>query len=200
MKVLTYMIIIFAVIVIPSIISLLYKWLCIKRDIRANAVLVNDLAKKHRFANKISATKEDIERYGLQNKVKLSQKESERVYSRLHGDLVKVFGDDYKNVFDLTKDYKKSFHEPNDCIHWANRLLLSKEGKVLPLDCSAYVGFNIGYETCEWNMQLCKIIETHLIDVHPDERDNIKMVLRKTYVNGDKFSGNMTFGIFNRKE
>lgn len=200
MKYVAYMLIIFVIIVCPFVVWFVYKWLCVKRDLRANAVLVKDLVRKSNFVNKISATKEDIERIGLHNKVKLSQRESEIVYSKLHKDLIKAFGDDYKSIFDLTKDYKKAFHEPDDCIHWANRLLLSHEGKVLPMDCSPYVGFNIGYDTCEWNMLLCKAIETHLIEVHPDESANIKMVLRKTYVNGDKFSGNMTFGIYNRKE
>lgn len=191
--------ILFALMVLPFVVYAIAMSVRRRCEISTHSLSMDDFVKKYQFMNMVSAKKDDIMRHGLHNKTRLSLKDSERIYNKLEYELTHALGDNYREIFDLTKDYKREFHTPNDAIFWANRLLLSQDGMVLPNDCTP-MGIEIGFDSCDWNVKLCKEIESNLISVYPESKADIRMKLKKSYANDDGFSGKMMFGIFNDKE
>lgn len=205
MEVLTYIgyiLIIFCIIVAPATIWFAICAAKLNKAVSFGSWWATEYGNTFNFLQRITANKQESGRYGLFNRKKITFKESESVYNMIEHDLKAVFGDDYRCDFDLTKDYSATYQTPKDCIQWANRLLLAKDGLMLSKDTSPVSGFEIGYETCEWNVALCNIIESYLIEQHPDDKDNIALRMNVSYANVDdgKYSGNMTLGIYDYKK
>lgn len=201
LKYIGYVALIFVIIVAPTTIWFALCAAKLNKTVGSESQWAADRGNTFRFLQKISADKNDIAKYGLMNKTKITKQQGDFVYNMIERDLKSVFGDNYMDEFDLAKDYTQSYQTPSDCIQWANRLLLAKDGVMLPKDTSSVSGIEIGYETCEWNAALCKIIESYLVSNHPDDRENIRFRKKISYANANdgKYSGNMTLGIYDYK-
>lgn len=123
-----------------------------------------------RFLNSISVCQEDRKKLGLCTTFKLSDDKADHIYNRIEPDLIKVFGDDYKSYFDLSKNYSRIRFKPQDCLYWAERLIYAKEGLIVDGGL-VRVGED---DTLEWNIKMLKVIEAHLVNAHPDAGNDVR--------------------------
>lgn len=163
-----------------------------KRDaIKAQFDFLNDMYELQVSKDKIEPT--DIEWFEVNKLRILVQIDSERadyVYNELHPDLVGVFGDNYRQKFDITKQPKQA---PLDCMRWAIDLLLAHKGK------SARELFEIGEgDVAKWNLAVCRKIEGYLTKAHPEELDNLKFYTTSKYSTEPIENTNICLGIHSK--
>lgn len=120
------------------------------------------------FLKSISVDPKDRNRLGLFRTYGLSNEEREYIYKQLTPELVTVFGDNYREKFDLSKTYRSARYEPQDCLYWAERLFYAKRGLIID-NGIIRVGDD---DVLVWNLKMLKIMETHLSKAYPSAGKN----------------------------
>lgn len=143
-----------------------------KKDMRNFQKRLDDDVEDFRgqqFLKSISADMKERRRLGLCTTPRISEDMQKRVYNQIGSDLTKVFGDDYKERFDLSKNYGNVRFKPQDCLYWAERLIYAKQGLIID-NGIVRVGED---DVLEWNLKMLKEIETHLSRAHPDAGNDV---------------------------
>lgn len=162
-----------------------------RNEIKAQFCFLNDMHKLQQSKDKIEPSESEwFEMNQLRILVQIDHDRAEYVYNELDSDLVGVFGSNYRQTFDVTKQPKEA---PLDCMRWAIDLMLAHRGK------AARTVYEIGNgDVAKWNLELCKVIEGYMLKSHPEESDNFRFYTMGTANSETIENTNVCMGIHSK--
>ena len=177
MKILLDALIIISLFVIPALIWYSIRTSKVKKYYERQADNHAKAADDERFVDAIVADKMDVRRLVDRCSGYHPKSEIDAIYDELKDDLIAVFGDDYRSKFVLPGRFKVGeFYVPSNTSMWAVQLLLARQGKIDSRFDSFYLGYPIGGSADkDWNIGICKRIEKHLIEHHPEYTEDLKL-------------------------
>lgn len=103
----------------------------------------------------------------------------DKMYEKIHDDLIDIFGDDYQSKFDISLGVDKEAWGNSDYpAYWAIQLALAKRG--MANMNYTMIGYRLGYgDDVEWQIKILKKIEEYMIKYHPNiNPDELKLYLK----------------------
>lgn len=177
------------ILTLPHLIKTIDDLMKLKYSLKMDEEFQKKRELERQFEDKVYEPEE--EEMGLRHKFYQTSTKTEAfvdsLYEELSDDLTIIFGDDYKNKFQLpgVPASKRGFDDPSCHALWAIRLLLARRGKITRHTGIIY-GFEVGGDPeYEWQIAFLKRIEYHLMKNHPEEGDNVKIYLEPTIIDPD---------------